>query len=194
MGETDKTNCPVCGANVTVPKFALILFLSLVFFMTFILLSVFNDKLSFLWYLSLIVAILVFPFAIGEALERNSEIKDGFRIPNSPDEIINGDNRVPDFKYYDYIYGITPDNGIKKIMLEPYKDGLNYFYNTLSETKKIEYANITELELHKENENKYVLEIKTNGNDDIKNLYITSERNKLINLINEIKNKIENNY
>lgn len=187
MSETNKTNCPVCGTNITVPKFGMILFFALVSFILSCFLSAFNNKLSFMQSLSFIFVVFALPFAIGEAYERGHEIKDGFRTPNSPNEIINGDNRVPNFKSYDYVYGITPDKGIKKIMLEPYKDGLNYFYNTLSKTEKLDYSDITELILHKENKNRYVLEIKTKGNNDIKNLYITADKNELLNLINDIK-------
>lgn len=152
LSDNEKTNCPICGTNILFPKFLVILFLSLVFFIVFGILSVFEDKFNILSILCLVIAFVSSPFAIVEALDRQNEIQDGFLAPDYPDEIINGNPRVPDFKSFDYVYGITDDDGVKKIMLEPYKDCLNYYYNKLTETKKIYYSDIVGLELHKEND------------------------------------------
>lgn len=144
--------CPICGTNIIVPKCALVLFLSFVSYIVFTFLSMFNDKLNTIAVVSLIVAVISVPFAIKEAIKRKNEIKEGFRAPDYPSEIIDGDPRIPDFKSYDYVYGIENDDGVKKILLEPYKDGLNLYYNKLGETQKIDYSNIVGLELHEENE------------------------------------------
>lgn len=148
----EKTSCPICGANITIPKSALVLFLSFISYIVFTFSSMFNDKLNVIAIISLIIAVIFTPFAIIEAIKRKDEIQDGFRAPDYPSEIIEGDPRVPDFKSFDYVYGITEDDGVKKIMLEPYKDGLNFYYNKLNETQKIDYADIVGLELHEENE------------------------------------------
>ena len=42
------------------------------------------------------------------------------------------------------------------MLLEPYKDGLNLYYNKLGETQKIDYSKIVGHELHEENELKFV--------------------------------------
>lgn len=152
LSDKEKTSCPICGANIIVPKYALILFLSFASYIIFTFLSMFNDKLNTIAIISLIIAVISAPVAIIEAIKRKNEIKDGFRAPDYPNEIINGDPRVPDFKSYDYVYGIKDDEGVRIIMLEPYKDGLNYYYNKLNETQKIDYSNIIGLELHEENE------------------------------------------
>ncbi len=152
LSNKNKTSCPICGTNIIVPKCALVLFLSFVSYIIFTFLSMFNDKLNIVAIMSLIVAVICVPFAIKEAIKRKNEIKDGFRAPDYPSEIIEGDPRVPDFKSYDYVYGITEDEGVKKIMLEPYTDGLNYYYNKLNETQRIDYSDIVGLELHEENE------------------------------------------
>ena len=152
LSDKEKTNCPICGTNIIVPKCALILFLSFASYIIFTFLSMFNDKLNTIAIISLIIAVISAPVAIIEAIKRKNEIKDGFRAPDYPNEIINGDPRVPDFKSYDYVYGIKDGEGVRKIMLEPYKDGLNYYYNKLNETQKIDYSNIIGLELHEENE------------------------------------------
>ena len=150
--DKQKTNCPICGTNIIVPKCALVLFLSFVSYVVFTFLSMFNDKLNTIAVVSLIVAVVSVPFAIKEAIKRKNEIKEGFRAPDYPSEIIDGDPRIPDFKSYDYVYGIENDDGVKKILLEPYKDGLNLYYNKLGATQKIDYSNIVGLELHEENE------------------------------------------
>ena len=150
--DKEKTHCPICGENIIVPKAALILFLSMVSYIIFTILSMFKDKLSIISAIFLVVVVISLPFAIIEAFERKDRIKDGFRAPDYPDEIIDGDPRIPDFKSYDYVYGIDEDEGVKKILLEPYKDGLNYYYNKLAETQKIDYDDIVGLELHEENE------------------------------------------
>ena len=150
--DKQKTNCPICGTNIIVPKCALVLFLSFVSYIVFTFLSMFNDKLNTIAVVSSIVAVVSVPFAIKEAIKRKNEIKEGFRAPDYPSEIIDGDPRIPDFKSYDYVYGIENDDGVKKILLEPYKDGLNLYYNKLGATQKIDYSNIVGLELHEENE------------------------------------------
>ena len=150
--DKQKTNCPICGTNIIVPKCALVLFLSFVSYIVFTFLSIFSDKLNTIAVVSLIVAVVSVPFAIKEAIKRKNEIKEGFRAPDYPSEIIDGDPRIPDFKSYDYVYGIENDDGVKKILLEPYKDGLNLYYNKLGATQKIDYSNIVGLELHEENE------------------------------------------
>ncbi len=152
LTDNKKTNCPICGANVIVPKVALVLFLSFVLYIVFTFLSMFNDKLNTIAVMSLIVAVISVPFAIKEAIKRKNEIKEGFRAPDSPDEIINGNPRVPDFKYFDYVYGLKDDEGVKKILLETYKDGLNVYYNKLREIETINYEDIVGLEIHEENE------------------------------------------
>ena len=134
--DKQKTNCPICGTNIIVPKCALVLFLSFVSYVVFTFLSMFNDKLNTIAVVSLIVAVVSVPFAIKEAIKRKNEIKEGFRAPDYPSEIIDGDPRIPDFKSYDYVYGIENDDGVKKILLEPYKDGLNLYYNKLGATQK----------------------------------------------------------
>ena len=138
LTDNKKTNCPICGANVIVPKIVLVLFLSFVLYIVFTFLSMFNDKLNTIAVVSLIVAVVSVPFAIKEAIKRKNEIKEGFRAPDYPSEIIDGDPRIPDFKSYDYVYGIENDDGVKKILLEPYKDGLNLYYNKLGATQKID--------------------------------------------------------
>ncbi len=152
LSDKEKTNCPICGANIIVPKCALILFLSFASYIIFTFLSMFNDKLNTIAIISLIISFISAPFALIEAFKRKNEIKDGFCVPDYPSEIINDNPRVPYFKSFDYVYGLKDDEGVRKIMFEPYKDGLNYYYNKLNETQKIDYSNIIGLELHEENE------------------------------------------
>lgn len=152
LTDNKKTSCPICGANIIVPKVALVLFLSFVLYIVFTFLSMFNAKLNTIAVVSLIVAVISVPFAIKEAIKRKNEIKEGFRVPDYPSEIIDGDPRVPDFKSFDYVYGIKDDEGVKKILLETYKDGLNVYYNKLREIETINYSDIVGLEIHEENE------------------------------------------
>ena len=45
LSDKEKTSCPICGANIIVPKGALILFLSLISFIVFCIISVFFDHI-----------------------------------------------------------------------------------------------------------------------------------------------------
>jgi len=224
--DNKKTSCPICGTNITIPKSALILFLSFVSYIAFTFLSMFNDKLNIVAIMSLVVAIIFIPFAIKEAIKRKNEIKDGFRSPDYPSEIIDGDPRVPDFKSFDYVYGLRDDEGVKKILLETYKDGLNFYYNKLHEIETVDYSDIVGLEIHEENElkmsatksvvyaallgalggigagmvggaiggienkNRHVLEIQIKHENEIKSLYVTSNKSELINFAKEIEDKV----
>ena len=149
LTDNKKTSCPICGANIIVPKYALILFLSLVAFIVFTFLSMFEHSLNLLSTIFIILAVIMLPLAIINAVSRKNEVQDGFRAPDYPNEIIEGDPRVPDFKSFDYVYGIKDDEGVKKILLETYKDGLN---NKLKEIETINYPDIVGLEIHEENE------------------------------------------
>ena len=153
--EREKTSCPICGADVLVPKAGLILFLSIISYIFFTFVSFFNDKLGFLSVISIIAVIITCPLAIMEAINRKNKIRDGFKAPDYPSEVQNGSSRVPDFKFYDYVYGIQNDANVKKILLEAYEDGLNMYYNKLGETKTIDYSDITGIELHSEMEIKH---------------------------------------
>lgn len=150
--DNNKINCPVCGENITIPKYELFLFLSLVGFIIFSFLSMFEYSLNIISTIFIILAIIMSPLAIMEAARRTNEIQDGFRIPNYPSEIIKGNLRVPDFKVFNYVHGIKDDEGVKKILLETYKDGLNIYYNKLQEIETINYPDIVGLELHEEND------------------------------------------
>ncbi len=152
LSDKEKTSCPICGANIIVPKFALILFLSLVFFIAFTFLSIFEDKLHILSTIFIIIAGISLPFAIMEAIENSNKTQDGFKAPDYPSEVQKGSARVPNFKEYDYVFGIRDDAGIKKIMIEVYDEGLNIFYNKLQEIETINYSDITGLEIHSETE------------------------------------------
>ncbi|MBQ8476747.1 hypothetical protein IJ531_06775 [bacterium] len=147
-----RANCPICAANVTVPKCVSTLFLSLVGFIIFSFLSMMNDKLNIIAIISLFAAILSAPFAIIEAQERKNKVKEGFIAPDYPGEVINGSARVPNFTSYDYVYGINDDEDIKKILLEAHSDGLNIYYNKLGAIQTIEYKYIKGLVLHEEND------------------------------------------
>ena len=150
--DKEKTTCPICGTNILMPKHALFLFLSFVGFIVFSILSVFNDKFTIFSYIFITLAVVMTPFAIIEAINRMKETKDGFRTPDYPSELINGKARVPDFKSYDYVYGLKNDKGVKKILLEVHNDNLNFYYNKLNEIESIDYSEIVGLELHEENE------------------------------------------
>ena len=148
MSDKEKTSCPICGANIIVPKAALVLFLSLVSFIIFGIISAFNDNLSFIPVISIIIAFIFLPFAVMEAVENSNKTQDGFKAPDYPSEVQNGSARVPNFEKYGYIFGLRNDSGIKNIMIEVYKDGLNLYHRNLSEIITINYADIVGIELH----------------------------------------------
>ncbi len=150
LSDKEKTSCPVCGANIIVPKAALVLFLSLAAFIFFSIASFFNDKLSFIPIISLITAIISLPFAITEAVNNSST--DGFKAPDYPGEIQKGSARVPDFEQFGYASGLKNDENIKKIMIEVYKDGLNLYHKNLTDTITINYSDIVSIELHSDTE------------------------------------------
>lgn len=148
LSDNEKTSCPICGTNIIVPKFALVLFLSLICFILFTFLSLFSKKLGIISNISIIVAIISLPLAIIEAIGRKNEIQDGFRAPDYPSEIINRNPRVPNFESFGYVAGLQNDNGVKKIMIETYKDGLNLYHNKLQEMITVNYSDIVGIELH----------------------------------------------
>lgn len=147
FSDKQKTSCPICGANIIVPKSALVLFLSFVSYIVFTFLSMFSDKLNVIAIISLIIGIISIPFTIIEAINRKNEIQDGFRAPDYPNEIINRNPRVPDFESYGYVCGLQNDEGVKKIMIETYKDGLNLYHNKLPEIITVDYSDIVGIEL-----------------------------------------------
>ena len=146
-----KTICPVCGTNNTVPKFSLILFLTIILFIILGYCPFFSGNFELYIGLYAMAILSILPFAIKENVVRANEIQDGFRIPDYPSEIINGEIRVPDFKSFDYVDGLQYDKGVDKIMLETCKDGLNYYCKNFYKTQKIDYSNITGLNLKEEN-------------------------------------------
>jgi hypothetical protein len=148
FSDKEKTSCPICGANIIVPKSALVLFLSLVSFIIFTFISFFNDKLSFMYVISIIVAFISLPFAIIEAINNSKKTQDGFKAPDYPSEVKKGSARVPDFEQFGYVCGLKNDSGIKKIMIEVYKEGLNLYHKKLNEILTINYSDIVGIELH----------------------------------------------
>jgi len=224
--DKEKTSCPICGTNITVPKSALVLFLSLVGFIVFTLLSMFNDKFGIISNIAIVVGVISLPFAIIEAVKRSNEIKDGFRAPDYPSEIINGNPRVPDFESYGYVAGLQNDNGVKKIMIETYKDGLNLYHNKLPEIITVDYSDIVGIELHSDinikqsnakslfygvtlgalgglgagivgatlggvkAEDVYYLELQVKENDDVYSVYLTDSKPRLINLAQNIEDRV----
>lgn len=148
LSDNEKTSCPICGENIIVPKSALVLFLSFVGYIVFTFLSAFNSKFGIVSNISLIVAVIFIPLAIIEGINRKNEIQDGFRAPDYPSEIINGNPRVPDFESFGYVCGLQNDEGVKKILIEVYKDGLNLYHKRLQEMITVNYSDIVGLELH----------------------------------------------
>ena len=148
MSDKEKTSCPICGANIIVPKGALILFLSLISFIVFCIISVFNDKFNFLAITSIIIAFISLPLAIIEAVENSNKTQDGFKAPDYPSEVEKGSARVPNFEKYGYVFGLRNDSGIKNIMIEVYQDGLNLYHKNLIDIITIDYADIVGIELH----------------------------------------------
>ena len=148
LSDKEKTSCPICGANIIVPKAALVLFLSLVSFIIFCIVSVFNDKFNFVSIISIIIAFISMPLAIMEAVDNSNKTQDGFKAPDYPSEIKKGSARVPNFEQFGYACGLQNDSGIKKIMIEVYKDGLNLYHSKLQEIITVDYSNIVGIELH----------------------------------------------
>ena len=148
FSEKEKTHCPICNANITTPKYALILFFSLIGLIVFGFLSVFNDTFYIISNILIAVAVIFTPLAINEAINRKNKVKDGFRIPDYPSEIINENLRVPNFESYWYIFGLKNDKGIKNLMLETHDKGLNLFHSNMQEILTINYSDIAGLVLH----------------------------------------------
>lgn len=148
FSDKEKTSCPICGANIIVPKSALVLFLSLVSFIIFTFISFFNDKLSFIYVISIIVAFISLPFAVIEAVNNSKKTQDGFKAPDYPNEVKKGSARVPDFEQFGYAGGLNNDSGVKKVMIEVYQDSLNLYHKNLKEIVSTNYSDIVGIELH----------------------------------------------
>lgn len=196
--EKDVTYCPVCGTNITFPKFKVFLFLFFILLFISIFLTIFSKIFHIITKILIFLIIIFIPLAIGETIERESEHKkrEGFRTPNTPNEILKA--RIPNFKSYDYIYGLDNSEGIKEILIEAHTDGLNIFYKTLSEILTIEYTNIADVVLYHKDKFEfvptdniikypYVMEIQIKDENLLKSIYISSYKIELDELLKNIK-------
>ena len=148
LSDKEKTSCPICGANIIVPKAALVLFLSLVSFIIFCIISAFNDKFNFLTITSIIIAFISLPLAIMEAVKNSNKTQDGFKAPDYPSEVRKGSARVPKFEKFGYVCGLQNDSNVKKVMIEVYNNGLNFYHEKMQEIITVDYSDIVGIELH----------------------------------------------
>ena len=123
------------------------LFLSFVCYIIFTFLTMFSSKFGIIANVSLIIALVCIPFTIIEAVKRKNEVQDGFKAPDYPSEVQNGSARIPNFEKYGYVDGLKYDDGVKKLMVEVYKDGLNLYHKNLKEMITVDYSDIVDVEL-----------------------------------------------
>lgn len=147
--EKEPTHCPVCKKNITMPKFTLYFFLSIIINLL-LFFSYCSGSItgSILLFFGCIASVFLFGFAIEEMIDRNNEISDGFITPDYPSEVIEQKCSVSNFQKFEYVSGIINDTGIKHILFETKDDGLYIFYKGLKEKIKIDYSDITGLEIH----------------------------------------------
>lgn len=148
--ESKSRFCPVCRADNSIPKCSLVLFLLLLSFIFSTFISFFKDDLDSIYIILIILIGIFIPLSIFENIKRKSHIVDGFKIPNTPDDIIKRNPRVPQFKEYIYVAGMKNDEGIKKILLEVHDDSLNIYHKKLKEVLAVKYSDIVDLILQNE--------------------------------------------
>ena len=142
--------CPICGTDNTIPKCSLILFLLLLSFIIVTFASFNNDDLHSIILMLLVLIGIFIPLAIIESEKRSSKIIDGFKIPDTPNDIIKQKSRVPNFEEYIYVAGMNNDKNLKKILLEVHDDSLNIYHKKSKEIFAVKYSDIVDLNLQNE--------------------------------------------
>jgi len=143
--------CPRCLTNNKFPKCRLILFIFCILFIG----SVPFVKALPLLIISILGIIVSLPFAIREAIKSTPKVKDGLKIPETPNEIIEEQVRVPDLIKLNYIDGLTFSYDIKNILFDVTDSKLILYIDRNKDTFEIAYDTLADLEILTDTELKY---------------------------------------
>jgi len=149
------THCPRCGTNITMPKFALALFLSILFFILMLICSMFKANLKICADILFVVSIVLIPFTVKEEIKRSSAIKDGFRVPDTTNEILEEKVRVPDLIKLNYIDGLTFSYDIKHILFDVTTEHIILYIDKRKDPLVMTYDEISDIEILTDTELKH---------------------------------------
>lgn len=138
--------CPKCNTDNSLPKIGTINLLMLLLAVICYVLSVFISKLGVISISLFVLTAILAPFSLAECITRNKS-NDGFRTPETPNDIIENKVRVPDIVTLKYEDGLKFDKGINALIFDVTPDALKVYKEGMEEISIIDYQNIANMQI-----------------------------------------------
>lgn len=138
--------CPKCNTDNSLPKIGVINFLALLFAVICYIISVFVSKFGIISISLFVLTAILAPFSLMECIVRNKS-NDGFKTPETPNDIIENKVRVPDITTLKYEDGLKFDKGINTLIFDVAPDSLKVCKEGMEEITTISYQNIANMQI-----------------------------------------------
>lgn len=139
--------CPKCNTDNSFPKIGTINILVLILAIICCVMSIFIAKFSIVSIVLFLITSILAPFSLFECINRNKNSVEGFRIPETPNDIIEDKVRVPDIMTLKYEDGLNFDYGINKLIFDIAPDSLKVYKEGMEEITEIAYSNIVDIQI-----------------------------------------------